>query len=231
MGIFAKKDKYESVKEWKAIFDSIPDLVSIVDRDFKLKTVNKAFANVFGKQPEKLVGMRCCKLVHNTKEPPENCPLRKTLSTGKAATVEIYYDGLKKHLEVSTFPIFDDKGEVIEAVHFIRDITERKLMEEARRKADILLQNALKFNQEIISNASVGVIVYDSQLRYVEWNTFMENLTGMKKKAVIGKNAIEVFPHLREQGIDKLLLRALAGKQCLRLILCIDALKPANPAG
>ena len=212
MNIFAKKDKYESVKEWKAIFDSIPDLVSIVGCDFRFKTVNKTFTDVFGKQPEELVGTRCCELVHNTKEPPANCPLRKTLSTGKPATVEIYYDSLRKHLEVSTFPVLGDKGEVVEAVHIIRDITERKLMEEARKKADTQLQNALKFNQEIISNAGVGVIVYDPQLRYLEWNTFMENLTGMKKGAVIGKSAIEVFPHLREQGIDKLLLRALAGE-------------------
>ena len=212
MDIFAKKDKYESAKEWRTIFDSIADLVSIVDRDFRFKTVNKAFTDVFGKQPEELIGTRCCKLVHGTKEPPENCPLRKTLSTGKAATVEIYYDGLRKHLEISTYPIFDDKGEVIEAAHFIKDITERKLMEEARKKADAELRNALEFNEEIISNAGVGVIVYDTEFRYVGWNTFMENLTGMKKKDVIGKNAMELFPHLREQGIDKLLLRALAGE-------------------
>jgi PAS domain S-box-containing protein len=213
MGIFAKKkDECESVKEWSVIFDSIPDLVSIVGCDLRLKNVNKAFADVFGERPDKLVGMRCCELVHKTKEPPDNCPLRKTLSTGKPATVEIYYDGLKKHLEVSTSPILDDNGKVIKVMHFIRDITGRKLMEEARKKADILLQNALKFNQDVISNAGVGVIVYDTELRYVEWNTFMENLTGMKKKAVIGKSAIEVFPHLQEQGIDKLLLRSLGGE-------------------
>jgi len=206
------RQKYGEAKEWSVTFDSIVDSVSIIDSDFKLKTVNKAFANLFGKQPEELVGMQCCRLVHNTKEPPENCPMRKTLSSGKPATIEFYYDALKIYLEISTFPVFGDKGEVIEAVHFIRDITERKLTEKVSRKNDNLLKNALKFNQEVISNVSVGLIVYDTQLQYLEWNAFMESLTGMKKKDVIGKSEIEVFPHLREQGINKLLARALAGE-------------------
>jgi len=206
------RKKYDESKEWNRTFDAIGDMVSIVDKDLKLKMVNKAFADVFGKRPAEFVGKRCCEVVHGTKEPPENCPLKKTMSTGKPASVEIYYDALRKHLEVSASPVFGDNGEIIEVVHFIRDITNRKLMEELRRKSGTQLQDALRFNQEVISNASVGVVVYDTQLQYVEWNTFMEGLTRMKKKDVIGKKAIEVFPHLREQGIDKLILRALAGE-------------------
>jgi len=206
------RGQYESAKKWCDTFDSFPDWVSIVGRDFRFKLVNKTFADVFGRQPGEMLGRKCCKMVHNTQKPPENCPLEKTLATGKAAKTEIYYDNLKKHLEISTFPVFGDDGEVIEAVHYVRDITERKMLEEARKKSDTLLQNALRFNSDIISNASVGVAVYDTELRYLEWNTFMENLTGMEKKAVIGKKAAEVFPHLQEQGVDKLLTHALAGK-------------------
>jgi PAS domain S-box-containing protein len=116
-------------------------------------------------------------------------------------------------LEISTCPVFDDNGEIIETVHFIRDITMRKMMEEGRRKSDTQLRDALRFNQEVISNASAGLVVYDTELKCLEWNTFMENLTGMKRKEVVGKTAIEVFPHLREQGFDKLLARALAGEK------------------
>ena len=108
------RQKYDEAKEWSTTFNSIPDLVSIVSSDHRIKIVNKNFADVFGKRPEELVGKRCCELVHNTKEPPENCPLRKTLSDGKTAKVEIYYEALRKHLEISTHPVFGDNGEVIE---------------------------------------------------------------------------------------------------------------------
>jgi PAS domain S-box-containing protein len=206
------RQKYDEAKEWSTTFNSIPDLVSIVSSDHRIKIVNKNFADVFGKRPEELVGKRCCELVHNTKEPPENCPLRKTLSDGKTAKVEIYYEALRKHLEISTHPVFGDNGEVIEVVHFIRDITERRLMEEGRKKSNAELRDALRFNQEIILNAAVGVVVYDAQLRYLEWNTFMENMTGMKRKDVIGKDARELFPHIHESGVDKALGRVFEGE-------------------
>jgi len=206
------QQKYDGAKEWNKTFDAIGDMVSVVDKNMRLKTVNKTFADVFGKQPEELVGKRCCEIVHGTKEPPENCPMKKTLATKMAASTEIYYEALRKHLELSTCPVLDDNKEVVEVVHFMRDITKRKLLEEGRRRTDVQLRDALRFNQEIISSASVGVVVYDTQLRYAEWNAFMENMTGMKKKEVVGKNALEIFPHLREQGVDKLIGRALNGE-------------------
>lgn len=204
--------KYHESKEWNITFDAIKDMISVTGKDTRLRTVNKAFADVFGKTPEELIGKRCCELMHQTKEPPANCPMRKTFATKQPASVEIYYEPLRKHLEISTYPVLDEDGEIDEVVHFIRDITKRKLMEEGRRRTDVQLRDSLRFNEEVISNASVGVVVYDTQLRYVEWNAFMEEMTGMKKKDVIGKNALELFPHLKKQGIDKLLRDALNGE-------------------
>ncbi len=68
------------------------------------------------------------------------------------------------------------------------------------------------FLQQIISSAGEGVVVYDRGLRYVMWNRFMEGLTGMLAERVVGQYAIDLFPHLREQGVYALLERALAGE-------------------
>jgi PAS domain S-box-containing protein len=74
------------------------------------------------------------------------------------------------------------------------------------------LQDALAFTREIISSVGAGVLVYDRQFRYLEWNWFMEKLTGMKRASVLGKKAFDLFPHLKEQGIDKIIERALSGE-------------------
>lgn len=42
--------------------------------------------------------------------------------------------------------------------------------------------------------ATVGVIVFDSELRYVVWNPFMEQFMGVSARDVIGKRTIDVFP-------------------------------------
>ena len=61
------------------------------------------------------------------------------------------------------------------------DITKRKQAEEK-------LQEATQYIKQIISSAQEGVIVYDLNLRYQVWNSFMEELTGMTAGEVLGSN-------------------------------------------
>ena len=87
----------------------------------------------------------------------------------------------------------------------VGDIIGRDQTEEALRDAN-------QFNIEIVSQAGEGIIVYDRDLRYVVWNRFMERMTGALAEDVLGRNALDLFPHLHEQGVDKLLKRALNGE-------------------
>ena len=90
-------------------------------------------------------------------------------------------------------------------IGIVRDIT-------ARKQAEDELRQITQFNREVIEGAAEGIIVYDRELRYRMWNPFMANLTGVPARDALGKCALDVFPHLREQGVDRLLERALAGE-------------------
>lgn len=81
-----------------------------------------------------------------------------------------------------------------------------------RNRTDEALQDANQFNTEIVSQAGEGIIVYDRDLRYVVWNRFMERMTGAAAEDVIGRNALDLFPHLQEQGVERMLKRALNGE-------------------
>ena len=82
----------------------------------------------------------------------------------------------------------------------------------AARRAERALQESNQFAQEIIENAGEGIVVYDRELRYVLWNRFMEELTGLPADSVLGRCAVDVFPHLREQRVEALIGRALEGE-------------------
>jgi diguanylate cyclase (GGDEF)-like protein/PAS domain S-box-containing protein len=86
----------------------------------------------------------------------------------------------------------------------------------ARQIAAVRTARALdetnRFASEIIDNAGEGIVVYDRGLRYLLWNRFMEELTGLPAGDVLGKPALELFPHLREQNVDQLLRRAFGGE-------------------
>ena len=83
-----------------------------------------------------------------------------------------------------------------------------------RREADVdpSLRDAHQFSQEIIECAAEGIIVYDLDLRYVVWNPFMEQLTGRRAEEVLGKCALDLFPYLRNNGMEAGLRRALQGE-------------------
>ncbi|HUP46196.1 MAG TPA: EAL domain-containing protein [Thermoanaerobaculia bacterium] len=86
----------------------------------------------------------------------------------------------------------------------------------ARQIAAIRSERALRetnqFATEIIDNAGEGIVVYDRDLRYLLWNRFMEDLTGMPAEQVVGRRSTELFPHIREQHVDDLLARAMTGE-------------------
>ncbi|HEY3818070.1 MAG TPA: PAS domain S-box protein [Polyangiaceae bacterium] len=64
----------------------------------------------------------------------------------------------------------------------------------------------------LVENSVDGFAAVDREYRYTLWNRAMEQFAGMAASEVLGRNALEVFPFLREHGIDVALGRALAGE-------------------
>jgi PAS domain S-box-containing protein len=67
--------------------------------------------------------------------------------------------------------------------------------------------------REIISTARQGIIVFDRQLRYLLWNPFMEEISGLSSQNVLGRHHSDLFPFVKERGLDLLLERALGGER------------------
>ena len=84
---------------------------------------------------------------------------------------------------------------------------------EERESVERQLRDVNHFTSAIIQSAGEGIVVYDRSFRYVVWNRFMEDLTGMPSRHVLGQSAIQLFPHFRDQGIAPLLQKALAGEK------------------
>jgi len=142
----AEESLKQAAREWRTTFDSISDLVSIHDKDFKLVRVNKAFADAVKMEPAEVIGKTCYELVHGTKGPPASCLHKQTLDTQKPHSAEFFDPHLGIYLEVSGSPMFDENGEVIAVVHITKDITERKCAEE--RQA-MLFEEVERINQEL----------------------------------------------------------------------------------
>jgi len=136
--------------EWETTFDAIGDSVILLDSEFNILQANAATSSLLGKPLDEVVGQRCCKLVHGSDEPLENCPLIKTKTTKKREKAELYIAEKGIWALVSVDPILDEQGNLTGAVHIIRDITQRKKAEEALRESEQCFRN-------IFDNTVVGL--------------------------------------------------------------------------
>lgn len=125
----------EEKRKWEQTFDAIPDLIFILDTDFKITRINKTMTDRLGIPPKACLGKRCFELVHGTSSPPDFCPHQKTLKDGGIHTEEITEKSLGGVFSVRTSPIFNPEGRLIESVLVAQDITEQKKLEAQYRQA------------------------------------------------------------------------------------------------
>jgi len=136
-----------AAEEWRSTFDSLQDLISLQDKNYKVTRVNMAYAKAVGKTPKEAINHSCYELFHNLKQPLQYCPHTVTLATKKPTTVE-HFDPLRKvYYNITVTPIFDEHGEISGTVHAARDITEYK-------KAQNDLQLSLKKFERLLNETS-----------------------------------------------------------------------------
>ena len=126
----AEEELVRAKEEWERTFDSVPDLIAVLDTEHRIVRVNREMAQRLGVTPEQCVGLRCYEAVHGLTGPPEFCPHTLTLRDRREHIAEVHEQRLGGDFLVSTTPLRNERGVLVGTVHVARDITERKHMEE-----------------------------------------------------------------------------------------------------
>jgi diguanylate cyclase (GGDEF)-like protein/PAS domain S-box-containing protein len=117
-------------KDWEETFDIINEAITIHDKDFNIIRANKASVKLLGSSYKKILSQKCHESYHRSDLPPETCPSCQTLKTGIPSLIEIFEPSLNKYLEMKALPRFDKDNQIIGVIHCVRDITNRKKLEE-----------------------------------------------------------------------------------------------------
>ena len=129
--------------EWARTFDAVPDLIAILDTDYRIIKVNQAMAQALGMPPGDAVNQPCYRLLHNSATPCNTCPYPDFLKDRKEQRALVYEEHLGGWFQVTVSPLTDGQGKVIGAVHVARDITERVQLEEEHRSSKASLALAM----------------------------------------------------------------------------------------
>ncbi len=121
------------------MFDSIREPFCIFDREFRIIKMNEAYAEIKHKRAGEIVGKKCYELLYNRSSICENCVVEKTFISSDPCAKDkcVTFDNdMKIWIEIYTYPIFNEEKRVSHVIEYIRDITDRKLAEEALRESE-----------------------------------------------------------------------------------------------
>jgi len=138
-------------KEWEETFDSIPDLITVLDTNFTILRANEAVLKFLDLTEDEIVGKHCYELIHGTVKPPAFCPFHMLLCTGTSVPVEVKLGNTI--FLVSVHPFYD-KNTLKGVIHIARDVTSLKKTEiELEKKKEELYALNLAKTQDLLDSA------------------------------------------------------------------------------
>jgi PAS domain S-box-containing protein len=178
----AEEKLHESQALLRAVTEDSPDPIFVKDRESRILLGNPALLRVWGKSLEEVVGKNDRELFD---DPAIGEAIvandRMILQSGAGQAIEEVLqtrDGLRTYLSTKT-PYRNINGEIVGILGIARDITDRKLMEEALRESEARLR-------QIIDLAPQRIFVKDWDGKYLlvnkaaaeAYNTSVSDLTG-----------------------------------------------------
>lgn len=182
-GIIIRKRGEEALlraaQQWRTTFDSIINMVSLLDLEGKILRCNMAMRNFVGKPFNEILNRLFWEIIPGTTEPIKDSPFLRAKETLHRETT--VYSINDRSFNVSIDPILDETNCFIGAVHIMSDITERKRAEEALRESEERYRN-------ILDNIEDGYFEVDIAGNFTFFNDSLCKMLGYAREEMMGMN-------------------------------------------
>lgn len=137
-----------------ALLEASPDGVMVTDRNMRIIKCNNSSLILRGHTREEVLGRHCFEMLHARQSKCEanklTCPVQETLKTRRPAravheiTTE---DGQVRTCHVTSYPLLNQLGEIVQLVEVVRDIT-KDLSERIEQRAQAIKNDLTRVVQE-----------------------------------------------------------------------------------
>ncbi len=172
--------------EYQTLFEHVPCLITLQDRNFRLLRFNREFAERFAPDPHTY----CFRAYKGRDEKCPNCQVALTFEDGlphQGEETGLNKDGSAAHWIFRTTPIRNAQGEVVAALEMSLDITARKQLEEQLAKSE-------RKYHEIFNHIPNPVFVLDhASLEIVDCNQSVTTVYGLQREEVLNRSFLDRF--------------------------------------
>jgi len=184
--------------EYQDLFEMVPCLITVQDRNYKLVQYNREFAEKFAPQ----AGDSCFRAYKGRSEKCVDCPVEMTFSDGRSHMSEetgFSKDGRPTHWLVKTSPIRNAAGEIVAAMEMNLDITERKLLEKELEKSE-------RKYHEIFNNIPNPVFVLDfDTLEILDCNESVTTDYAFTRDEILNTSFLDLFLEQNKEPYERYL--------------------------
>jgi PAS domain S-box-containing protein len=164
-----RADITRAKQEWEQTFDSVSEMIFIVDRDFTIVRANRAMARRCGLTPIQVVGRKCFDVIHDFAYCSPNCPHSSMLDSYEPQTFEFETKKMRGTFEMTVSPMLNAEGRVTASVHVARDVTEKRRIEKD-------LQESEQRFSLFMWHLPLAVSIKDEHGRFLFANEYMKDL-------------------------------------------------------
>ncbi len=179
-------------KEWERTFDTVPDLIALIDKEHRITRLNKAMADHLGMNYQEAIGKHCYELIHGTHEPPDYCPHAHLMRDGREQQAEIHSNRLGGDFLVTTTPLYGDQEAMIGSVHVAHNITERKRAEKALKESEEKYRG-------VVEASLIGVfIIRNGIIKFV--NNRLCHILGYREDEIVERLGLLDLVHVNDRS-------------------------------
>ncbi len=170
-------DDQEVLKQWRATFDAVPNVIWLLDEQYRIIRSNRAVFDILGYTAEDVVGRHCQDII------PAAIHYLDAVDQSGTISIDVQYRG--RWLSVTGAPLVNDAGEMRGYVHVLSDITSEK------NSMEVLRAGEERF-RAIFDQAPIGMAITSPDRRYTRSNASYQNMLGYTEAEMLSISVDDV---------------------------------------
>lgn len=194
--LIARQQVEQAARTWSHTFDAIPDLIAVLDDQYRVVTLNKAAQEQLQLSQQEAVGRDYCLTLHKENVLPAGCALRRQDGGCCMRDVRNPIAMLDGYFNVTVSPITDEQGQRSGVVHVARNVTEKTL-------ADLEVVRSEARYRMLLNSGYDAILVYgvDEKMQpgcFTEVNEAACRMFGYQHDELLALKLVDLHPSQNE---------------------------------